>query len=119
MNSNAGTVIVTKPALNDEVTITAHGNYGGAIYNEEADLTITNSTFTGNDGIYRETWGRTGEPVSHIVTTSAQIGPSGTIIPAPWGAERYISPSGTVVSREWSCEFERNLYRWYKIGISS
>jgi hypothetical protein len=52
--------------------------------------------FQGEAGIYKETFDRTGDTVSHIVTTSAQVGPSGTIIPAPWGAERYLPSSGTV-----------------------
>ena len=60
----------------------------------------TNATYTdgpyfqGEAGIYTEVFGRTGEPVSHIVTTSASIGPSGTIVPAPWGPDRYLPPSG-------------------------
>ena len=58
--------------------------------------------FQGADGIYKVVYGRTGEPVAHIVTTSAQVGPAGTIVPAPWGAERYIHedevPEGDVFS---------------------
>lgn len=56
--------------------------------------------FQGAAGIYKETFDRTGATVSHIVTTSAQVGPSGTIIPAPWGAERYIQPSGVVIDAD-------------------
>lgn len=48
--------------------------------------------FTGVDGIYKETFGRTGEPVTHIVTTGAQVGPSGTIEPIPQGPDQYIFP---------------------------
>lgn len=50
--------------------------------------------FQGEGGIYKQVFGRTGEPVTHIVTTAAQVGPSGTIVPAPFGADRYIAPSG-------------------------
>ena len=60
------------------------------------DVIGEGSTFTGADGIYKDVYGRTGEPISHIVTTSAQVGPSGTIVPAPWGAERYLQASGLV-----------------------
>lgn len=50
--------------------------------------------FQGEDGIYKEVFGRTGEPVSHIVTTAAEVSPSGVIVPAPFGPERYLPPSG-------------------------
>lgn len=50
--------------------------------------------FQGEAGIYKEVFGRTGEPVSHIVTTSASVSPSGKIVPAPFGPERYLPPSG-------------------------
>ena len=56
--------------------------------------------FQGNDGIYTEVFGRTGEPISHIVTTAAAVGPSGTIVPAPFGAERYLYPSGATPQGE-------------------
>lgn len=56
--------------------------------------------FQGADGIYTETFSRTGEPVSHIVTTSASIGPSGTIIPSPSGPDVYIPPSGSTPAGE-------------------
>jgi len=48
--------------------------------------------FTGEDGIYAETFGRTGEPVSHIVTTAAEVGIDGTITPIPQGPDQYIFP---------------------------
>jgi len=48
--------------------------------------------FTGNEGVYTEVQGRTGEPVSHIVTTAAQVNPSGVIVP--------IVPSGSVYLTE-------------------
>jgi len=48
--------------------------------------------FTGEDGVYSETFGRTGEPVSHIVTTAADVGPDGTIVPVPQGPDQYIFP---------------------------
>ena len=51
--------------------------------------------FQGQSGIYKETWDRTGEAVTHIVTTAAAVGPSGRIIPAPYGASIYLPPSGT------------------------
>jgi len=51
--------------------------------------------FQGDAGVYRETFDRTGDTVSHIVTTSAQVSPSGLIVPAAWGADRYIPSSGT------------------------
>ena len=50
--------------------------------------------WSGNDGVYKQTFSRTGEPVSHIVTTAATIGPSGNIIPIPHGADLYLEPSG-------------------------
>lgn len=51
--------------------------------------------FDGELGIYREVFGRTGEPVTHIVTTGGTVGPSGTIEPTPWGPDRYIPPPTT------------------------
>jgi len=50
--------------------------------------------FDGERGVYREVFGRTGKPISHIVTTAGQVGPSGTIVPAPWGPDMYLPPSG-------------------------
>ena len=47
--------------------------------------------FSGSDGIYKIVWGRTGEPVTHIVTTGAQVGPSGTIVPL--SPDLYIHPT--------------------------
>ena len=50
--------------------------------------------FQGEKGIYKETFSRTGETVSHIVTTAAQVGPDGKIYPAPYGPDIYLDPSG-------------------------
>jgi hypothetical protein len=52
--------------------------------------------FSGAAGIYTEVFGRTGEPVSHIVTTAGQVGPSGQIFPAPAGSAVYLALSGTI-----------------------
>ncbi len=56
--------------------------------------------FRGENGVYQEVFGRTGEPISHIVTTAATVGPSGTIVPAPFGPDRYLPPSGTTPEGE-------------------
>lgn len=52
--------------------------------------------FLGQDGIYKQVYERTGEPISHIVTTAASIGPSGNIIPDADGADAYLPPSGVI-----------------------
>lgn len=52
--------------------------------------------FTGNDGIYRQIYARTGDLVSHIVTTAAQVNPSGVIAPAPFGAEHYLQAEDAI-----------------------
>lgn len=51
--------------------------------------------FSGVDGIYKIVWGRTGEPVTHVVTTGAEVGPSGTIVPIPSGPDVYL-PGNTI-----------------------
>lgn len=52
--------------------------------------------FDGGDGIYSVVFGRTGEAVSHVVTTAGQVGPSGQIFPAPAGSAIYLALSGTI-----------------------
>ena len=48
--------------------------------------------FKGEDGIYQQVYERTGEPISHIVTTAGTVGPSGDIIPQAAGADTYLPP---------------------------
>jgi hypothetical protein len=52
--------------------------------------------FDGGAGIYSVVFGRTGEPVTHTVTTAGQVGPSGQIFPAPAGSAVYLALSGTI-----------------------
>lgn len=57
-------------------------------------------SFDGGQGVYDITFGQTGEPVSHVVTTAGQIGPSGNIVPAPFSSAVYLSVSGTPESEQ-------------------
>lgn len=52
--------------------------------------------FEGGAGIYTTVFGRTGEAVTHAVTTAGQVGPSGQIFPAPAGSAIYLALSGTI-----------------------
>jgi len=56
--------------------------------------------FQGEQGIYKIVWDRTGETVSHVVTTAASVSPSGIIEPAPWNADRYLPSSGDLLPGE-------------------
>jgi len=60
-------------------------------------ITGTMPAFAGGNGVYNVVFGRTGEPISHVVTTAGQIGPSGVIVPAPAGSAVYLAASGSLV----------------------
>ena len=52
--------------------------------------------FLGEEGIYKQVYERTGEPISHIVTTAATVGPSGNVIAIAPGGDVYLPPSGLI-----------------------
>jgi hypothetical protein len=52
--------------------------------------------FEGGAGIYTTVFGRTGEAVTHSVTTAGQVGPSGQLFPAPAGSAIYLALSGSI-----------------------
>ena len=57
--------------------------------------------FLGASGIYQLVYNEVGEPVTHIVTTAGEVGPSGNIIPSPGGGAVYLGiPSSDTFSVE-------------------
>lgn len=52
--------------------------------------------FAGGQGLYTVVFGQTGEPISHVVTTAGQVGPSGDIVPAPYATSVYLAASGSL-----------------------
>lgn len=66
-------------------------------YPKKDESYINAPAFQGNAGVYKQVYDKTGEAVSHIVTTAGTIGPDNEIIPNPTAIEQYIQPSGTPV----------------------
>lgn len=82
---------------NYQVTFTTGTSLDYSLPLASSTTTVSDiSAFQGGQGVYDVVFGQTGEPLSHVVTTAGQIGPSGNIIPAPFASSVYLAVSGSL-----------------------